>query len=149
MIGLVTTTVLNTKISEVENKTPDTSGLVTTNVLNTKVSEVENKIPSDSRSVNKTNYDGKIKDVEGKYFTTPDYNKFTGDILDVKKKRKKLVNKSDIDKKLININEKITSNKTKHIEADLTKKVSQISKKDMIFCWVECTLQVMMVIKSF
>ena len=34
--GLVTTTVLNTKSSEVENKIPSVSGLVTTNVLNIK-----------------------------------------------------------------------------------------------------------------
>ena len=31
--GLVTTTVLNTKISEAENKIPDNSGLVTTTFL--------------------------------------------------------------------------------------------------------------------
>ena len=42
--SLVTTTVLNTKYKEVENKTPDTRGLLTTIVLNTKLSEVENKI---------------------------------------------------------------------------------------------------------
>ena len=42
----MTTTVLNTKISEVENKIPNTSGLVTTTVLNTKLSELENKIPN-------------------------------------------------------------------------------------------------------
>ena len=41
--GLVTTTVLNTKIIEVENKISDTSSLVTATVLNTN-SEVENKI---------------------------------------------------------------------------------------------------------
>ena len=40
----MTTTVLKTKISEVENKIPDTSSLVTTTALNTKISEVENKI---------------------------------------------------------------------------------------------------------
>ena len=39
------TIVLNTKISEVENKIPDTSSLV---VLNTKVSAVENKTPNNS-----------------------------------------------------------------------------------------------------
>ena len=136
--GLVTTTVLNTKISEVENKILDTSRLVTTTVLNTKISEVENKIPSVNDLVKKTDYDAKIKYIEGKYFTTADYNadynKFTSDILDVKIKQKELVNKSDIDKKLININKKITSNKTKHIEADkkltdLTKNVAQISEK--------------------
>ena len=42
--GLVTTTVLNTKIIEVENKISDTSSLVTATVLNTNISEVENKI---------------------------------------------------------------------------------------------------------
>ena len=36
--GLVTTTVLNTKISKVQNKIPNTCSLVTTTVLNTKVS---------------------------------------------------------------------------------------------------------------
>ena len=37
----MTTAVVNTKIGEVENKTPDNSGLATTAVLNTKFSEVE------------------------------------------------------------------------------------------------------------
>ena len=50
----MTTTVLNKKISEVENKTSDTSGLVTTIILNTKFGEVENKIPDVSGSVKKT-----------------------------------------------------------------------------------------------
>ena len=36
--GLVTTTVLNTKNSKVQNKIPNTCSLVTTTVLNTKVS---------------------------------------------------------------------------------------------------------------
>ena len=47
--GLVATTILNTKISEVENKIPNASNLVITNVLNTKPSEVENKIPVNSK----------------------------------------------------------------------------------------------------
>ena len=93
----MTTTILNTKISEVENKIPDTSGLVTTTVLNTEISEVENKIVSVSGLVKKTDYDAKIKDIEEKHFTTDDYNKFTIDILDAKIKQKELVNKSDID----------------------------------------------------
>ena len=37
---LVTTTVLNMKINEVENKTPNNSSLMTTTVLKTKISEV-------------------------------------------------------------------------------------------------------------
>ena len=40
MSGLVTTTVLNTKISEVEKKIPNTINLVIANALNTKISEV-------------------------------------------------------------------------------------------------------------
>ena len=35
----------DTKIGEVGKKIPDTSGLVTTSVLNTKINENENKIP--------------------------------------------------------------------------------------------------------
>ena len=37
---------MNTKISEVENKVPDTSNLVTPNTLNIKFSELENKVPN-------------------------------------------------------------------------------------------------------
>ena len=58
----MTTTVLNTKISEVENKIPDTRSLVTTTVLNRKINEVENKIP---------NHD--------KYITTSEFIKLTAE----------------------------------------------------------------------
>ena len=100
--------------------------------MNKKISEVENKISSVSSLVKKTNYDVKIKSIEGKYLTTVDFIKFTSDIFGVKIKQKELINKSDIDRKLININKKITSSKTKHIEADkklidLTKQVAEIS----------------------
>ena len=60
----MTTTVLNTKICEVENKIPDTINLATTNVLNTKISKVENKIPT-----------------HDKYITTPEFNKLTAEVL--------------------------------------------------------------------
>ena len=83
---------------------------MTTTVLDTQISEVENKIPSVSGLVKKTDYDAKIKDIEGKYFTSADYGKFTSDVLDEKIKQKELVNKYDTDKKLINIKKKITSN---------------------------------------
>ena len=56
----MTKPVLNTKISEVENKIPHTSSLVTTTVLNTKITEVQNKIPA-----------------HGKYFTSQEFNKLT------------------------------------------------------------------------
>ena len=56
----------------------------------------------------------------------------------VKIKQNELVNKCDIYKKPININKKITSNRTKHTEAekkiaDLTNKVAQISAKGYYF----------------
>ena len=76
------TTVLNTKISEVENEIPNASGLVTTTVLNTKVNEVENKIH---------NHD--------KYFTTPEYNKLTAENFTARLKQAHLVTKVDFDKK--------------------------------------------------
>lgn len=49
----MTATVLVTKIREVENKIPDTSGLATATVLNKKIGEVENKIPDVSRLIKK------------------------------------------------------------------------------------------------
>ena len=58
----MTSTVLNTKISEVENKIPDTSTLVTTTVLNTKISDIENKIPENF-----------------KYITNQEFNKLTSE----------------------------------------------------------------------
>ena len=54
----MTTTFLNTKISEVENKILSTSGVVTKTILNTKINEVDNKIP---------NHD--------KYIATPEFDK--------------------------------------------------------------------------
>ena len=53
-------------------------------------------------------YDVNISDVDKKYFTTSDYNKFTGKILDAKIKKKRVnesnisvfINISDLDKKI-------------------------------------------------
>ena len=47
----MTATVWKTKINEVENKIPDTSGLVNTTVFNTKITEVQNKILDNSRYI--------------------------------------------------------------------------------------------------
>ena len=58
----MTTTVLSTKISEVESKIPGTRSLVTTTVLNTKFEEVENKVPD-----------------HAKYITTQEFNKLTAE----------------------------------------------------------------------
>ena len=48
------------KISEVENKIPDTSSLVTTNVLNTNISEVENKIRDHAKYITTTEQFNKL-----------------------------------------------------------------------------------------
>ena len=45
---LVNTTVLHTKINEVENKMPHNSSLVTSIILNANISEAENEIPDHS-----------------------------------------------------------------------------------------------------
>ena len=60
--GLVTTTILNTKIGEVENKIPSASGLVTATVLNTK---------------------NKIHD-HAQYITTREFDKFAATTSDTK-----------------------------------------------------------------
>ena len=88
---------------------------------------MQNKILSVGGLVKKTDYDAKIKDIGGTYFTTADYNKLTSDILDVTIKQKELVNKSEIDKNLINISKETTSNKTRHIKTD--KKVTDLTEK--------------------
>ena len=95
----MTRTVLDTKISEVENNILDTSSLVTASVLNTKISESENKIP---------NHD--------KYITTPEFNKLTAENFAARLKQANLVTKTDSDNKLSSFNRKITSNKTKYLE---------------------------------
>ena len=84
----------NAKINEIEGKIASIINLATTAALNV----VENKISNVSDLIKKIDYDENIKDIEGKYFTTPDYNKFTDNILDVKitHTHKKKVNESDI-----------------------------------------------------
>ena len=66
----------------------------------TKVNEIEKKI-------NDHNYD--------KYITTPDFNKLTAENFPAKLAQANLVTMTDFDDKLINLNRKITSNKTKHL----------------------------------
>ena len=48
----------------------DGRGLVTATVLNTKIWEVENKIPNFSGLCKKTDYNATMPDIETKYFTT-------------------------------------------------------------------------------
>ena len=52
----------NNKITEIENKIPDTSNLA----IKTELATVENKIPDTSSLVKKIDYITKISDIEGK-----------------------------------------------------------------------------------
>ena len=110
MNGLVTATVLNTKLSEVEDKIPGTSSLETTTILNKTFSQVENKIPNNS-----------------KYISTQDFNKLTAQTFAARSKQTALVNKNNFDNKLTSFNRRITSNKTKHLEVQ--KKLNSLITK--------------------
>ena len=76
--GLVTATVLNTKISEVENQMLNVGGLVITTVVNSKISEVENKIPNHDKNI-----------------TTPEFVKLTAETFTARLKQANLVTKTD------------------------------------------------------
>ena len=63
----------------------------------------------------KADYDTKISDIEKKYFTTSYQNKFANEMLDAKIRNKELVDKSDINKFIIN--------------SDLDKKIETLATK--------------------
>ena len=65
-----------------------------------------------------------------------------------------LIKQTDFSNELKHVNKKISSNKTKHVEAekklsDLRKKMQKYQNKDMIFCQVDCYLQVTMLSEVF
>ena len=82
---------------------------MTTTVLSTKIGEVENKIPEVSCLVKKANYDNEISDIEAKYFTTSNDRKFRSEILETKIKEIRLVDKPSISNllKKLYLNKKI------------------------------------------
>ena len=93
---------------------PDTSGLVTTTVLNTKISEAENQTLENS-----------------KYIPAQEFIKLTAENFVARLKQANLVNKADFDSKLIVLNKRITSNKTKYLE--VLKKLNSLITKGYIF----------------
>ena len=121
---------MKTKISEVENKIPDTSSLVTTTILNTKNSKFENKIP---------NY------VE--YISTPEFNKLTAQSIAERLKQGNLVTKTDFDNKLTSFNKRVTLNSTKHLEVQ--KKLNSLITKDYNFFWVRIYFEVIMNLQTY
>ena len=92
----------------------------------------------------KTGYNTKIKEIENKfpdhdhdkYITTPEFNKlraenflarFAKANLATKSDIANCLNKTDFDDKLKNLNKKVTSNKTKYVEAE--KKITDLTNK--------------------
>ena len=82
---------------------------MTTTVLSTKIGEVENKIPEVSCLVKKANYNNEISEIEAKYFTTSNDRKFRSEILETKIKETRLVDKPSISNllKKLYLNKKI------------------------------------------
>ena len=82
-----------------------------------------------------------LDNYHSKYISTEEFNRWTAENLATSLKKANLptkgdfddfVEKTDFNDKLNNLNKKVTSNKTKHVEAqkkltDLTNKVAQIS----------------------
>ena len=67
---------------------------------NTKVTEIENKL---------NNHD------HDKYIDTSKFNKLAADVFNARLSQANLVTKTDFDAKLLTLNRKITSNKTKQV----------------------------------
>ena len=113
----------NTKIAEIEGKTPDISDLATKTASTT----VENKIPSITGLVKKkTDYNTKITDIENilnnhnhdKYVATSEFNTLAANVFNTRLAQANLITKTDFDVKLSSLNRKITANKTKHFLND-------------------------------
>ena len=67
---------------------------------NTKVTDIENKL-------NNHNQD--------KFIDTQEFNKLAADVFNARIAQANLITKTDFDAKLLNLNRKITSNKSKHL----------------------------------
>ena len=115
----VTDSIKEAKLTELKNKIPDVSNLATKTALAT----VENKIPNLSNLFNNTDYNTKITEIENKlpnhnhdkYIDTQEFNKLAADVFNRRLAQANLITKTELDSKLLNLNKKITSNKSKHL----------------------------------
>ena len=84
---------------------------------------IENKIPNVSNLAKQTDYETKISEIKkkftnhnhDKYITTPEFNKLTLENFAARLAQANLIAKTDFDNRLMSLNRKITSNKTKHV----------------------------------
>ena len=112
----------NTKITEIEGKIPDISGLATKTALTT----VENKIPGIGGLIKKTDYNTKITNIENKlnnhshdkYVATSEFNTLAANVFNARLAQANLITKADFDATLSSLNRKTTANKTKHFLND-------------------------------
>ena len=120
--SFVKNTDYNTKITEIEGKIPDISGLATKTALTT----VENKIPDISGLVKNTDYNTKITDIENKlnnhnhdkHVATSEFNTLAVNVFNTRLAQANLITKIDFDAKFSSFYRKITANKTKHFLND-------------------------------
>ena len=74
---------LNTKVTESENKVPYITNLATKTALNTKVTKIESKIPDITKLATKAALNTKATEIENKkldttsYITTSEFNRLT------------------------------------------------------------------------
>ena len=73
-----------------------------------------------SSLVKKTNYDTKINELEKNltdhdYITTPEFNTLAADVFNLILAQANLITKTDLNAKLSGLNQKITSNESKHL----------------------------------
>ena len=140
--NLTPTNALNAKVNEVKSKMSNIANLATTIAL----TAVENKIPNVSNFVKKTGCNTKITEIENKITTDHDHDNYiitqefkltSGNftarlaraILTSKNDIATFVKKTDLDNKLKNLNENVTSNENELNEP--SQKVIEISKKGL------------------
>ena len=111
---MVKRTDFNTKVTEIEGKTPDVSTLATKSTLTV----VENKIPDVCSLVKKTDFNTKVTEIEGKIpsitglATNSELSAVENKILDVSS----LVKKTNLNAELKKISDRITSNICRHLQ---------------------------------
>ena len=90
----------NAALTTVENEIPNISCLVKQKQIIKKITEIEKKL---------TDHD------HDKYSTTPEFNNLAARVFTTRLAQENLVTKTDFHSKLISLNRKINSNKTKHL----------------------------------
>ena len=131
MVKKTKLTEVEAKIAEIENKIPIISRLATDSPLTAIKSDLENKIYDVSSLVRKTDYNTKTTEIEkkltdhnhDKHITTSESYKLTAEVFDARIAGANLLATTDFDTKLKSLNQKINSNKTKHmlVENELKK----------------------------